>query len=244
MKDKVETKIGIKKMNNGNGKIGINKHNNYTPDKYAPRNLALNSWSNQIGGKVRPMRALDPVIRAELCALLGIAVMADSFIPAPADHSEPSVGGPSSDPLPVVPPVLVILPPPVLQPVPLQAIPPPCMRPPIREPPSADSGFTGHSVTGVPFQFSLYLVSHHQFEACLMEQRFLQGQIQELLHIMRTRDVGSGERRLRGRLKVFLTAAAVRIYEATNEDITPDFLVEWVKWVLEELEEIGGPDLP
>ncbi|KAL8155200.1 hypothetical protein AgCh_000544 [Apium graveolens] len=39
-------------------------------------------------------------------------------------HSEPSVGVPSSDPRPVVPPVLAILPSPVLQLVPLQAIPP------------------------------------------------------------------------------------------------------------------------
>ena len=162
--------------------------------------------------------------------------MADSFIPVSADHSEPSVGAPSSDPRPVVPPVL--------QPVPLQAIPPPGMRPPIRGPPPADSGFTGHSVTGVPFQFSSYPVPYHQLEAFLMEQRFLQGQIQELLHIMRTREVGSGERRLRERLQVFHREAIVRIAEATYEDITPDFLVELAKWVLEELEEIGGPDLP
>ncbi|KAL8105647.1 hypothetical protein AgCh_029446 [Apium graveolens] len=72
-----------------------------------------------------------------------------------------------------------------------------------------------------------------------MEQRYLQGQIQELLHIMRTRAVGSGERRLRERLQAFHRAAAVRIAEATHEDITPDLLVEWAKWVLEELEEIG-----
>ena len=170
--------------------------------------------------------------------------MADSFIPVSVDHSKPSVGAPASDPRPVIPPALAILPPPVLQPVPLQAIPPPGMRPPVRGPPPADSGFTSHSVTGVPFQFSSYPVPYHQFEACLMEQRFLQGQIQELLHIMRTREMGSGERRLRERLQVFRRAAAVRIAEATHEDITPDFLVEWVKWVLEELEEIGGPDLP
>ena len=170
--------------------------------------------------------------------------MADSFIPVSADHSEPSVGAPASDPRPVIPPALAILPPPVLQPVPLQAIPLSGMRPPVRGPPPADSGFTSHSVTGVPFQFSSYPVPYHQFEACLMEQRFLQGQIQELLHIMRTREMGSGERRLRERLQAFRRAAAVRIAEATHEDITPDFLVEWAKWVLEELEEIGGPDLP
>ncbi|KAL8155496.1 hypothetical protein AgCh_000764 [Apium graveolens] len=151
-----------------------------------------------------------------------IAAMADSFILISAAHSEPSVGVSSSDPRPVVPPVLAILPPPVLQHVPLQAIPPLGMRPPIRGPPPADSGFTSHSVTG----------------------RFLQGQIQELLHIMHTREVGSGERRLRERLQAFRRAAAVRFAEATHEDITPDFLVEWAKWVLEELEEIGGPDLP
>ena len=103
--------------------------------------------------------------------------MADSFIPVSADHSEPSVGVSSSEPQPVVPPVLAILPPSVLQPVPLQAIPPPGMRPPVRGPPPADSGFTSHSVTGVPFQFSSYHVPYHQFEAFLMENRFLRGQI-------------------------------------------------------------------
>ena len=120
--------------------------------------------------------------------------MADSVIPVSADHSEPSVGVSFSHPRPVVSPALAILPPPVLQPVPLQAIPPPGMRPPVRGPPPADSGFTGHSATGVPSQFSSYPVPYYQFEACLMEQRFLQGQIQELLHIMCTREVGSGER--------------------------------------------------
>ncbi|KAL8156071.1 hypothetical protein AgCh_001230 [Apium graveolens] len=184
------------------------------------------------------MCALDSVIRAELCALLGkakkvskphidqvasiakphvdkvhgalepylkevvyaygkflkyatayhheIAGMADSFIPISADHSEPSVGGPSLDPRPVAPPVLAILPPPVLQPIPLQAIPPSGVRPPIRGPPPADSGFTGHSVT-------------------------------ERLGVVR----GDSE------LQVFRRAAAVRIAEDTHEDITPDFLMEW-----------------
>ena len=40
LKDKlenVEIKNGAKKKNNRNGKAGINKHNNYTPNKYAPR---------------------------------------------------------------------------------------------------------------------------------------------------------------------------------------------------------------
>ncbi|KAL8099061.1 hypothetical protein AgCh_031665 [Apium graveolens] len=129
-----------------------------------------------------------------------IAAMADSFIPVSADHSEPSVGAPTSDPRPVIPPALAILPPPVLQPVPLQAIPPPGMRPPVRGPPPADSGST------------------------------------ERLGVVRG-DLERGYRR-------FVGTTAVRIAEATHEDITPDFLVEWAKWVLEKLEEIGGPDLP
>ncbi|KAL8099608.1 hypothetical protein AgCh_032028 [Apium graveolens] len=54
---------------------------------------------------------------------LEIAAMADSFIPVSADHSEPSVGGPSSDSRPVLPPVLAILPP-VVTAVPLRVIPP------------------------------------------------------------------------------------------------------------------------
>jgi hypothetical protein len=48
LKDKVE-KIQIetkgKKKNNRNGKVGINKNNNYTPDKYAPRKLCVNCGS-------------------------------------------------------------------------------------------------------------------------------------------------------------------------------------------------------
>lgn len=35
--EKIEDKTKDKKKNNINAKVGINKHNNYTPDKYAPR---------------------------------------------------------------------------------------------------------------------------------------------------------------------------------------------------------------
>ncbi|KAL8120202.1 hypothetical protein AgCh_017375 [Apium graveolens] len=66
----------------------------------------LDSWSGQIRGHIRPLRALDPVYRAKLGALLGIAAMADCFISISSDHSEPSVGGPSTDPRPAHPPVL------------------------------------------------------------------------------------------------------------------------------------------
>ena len=61
---------------------------------------------------------------------------------------------------------------------------------------------------------------------------------------MRTRDIGSGERKLRERIQVFRRAYAVKIARPTHEDIIPDFFVEWAKWVLEELEEIGSLDLP
>ncbi|KAL8120201.1 hypothetical protein AgCh_017374 [Apium graveolens] len=68
----------------------------------------LDSWSGQIRGHIRPLRALDPVYRAKLGALLGIATMADCFISISSDHSEPSVGGPSTDPRPAHPPVLAM----------------------------------------------------------------------------------------------------------------------------------------
>ncbi|KAL8110481.1 hypothetical protein AgCh_026264 [Apium graveolens] len=43
--EKIEVKTEAKKKNNRNGKIGINKHNNYTPDKYAPRKICVKCGS-------------------------------------------------------------------------------------------------------------------------------------------------------------------------------------------------------
>ncbi|KAK1395993.1 hypothetical protein POM88_005856 [Heracleum sosnowskyi] len=48
LKDKlenIEVKAEVKKKKNRNGKVGINKHNNYTPDKYAPRKTRVNCGS-------------------------------------------------------------------------------------------------------------------------------------------------------------------------------------------------------
>ncbi|KAK1355984.1 hypothetical protein POM88_049240 [Heracleum sosnowskyi] len=48
LKDKVEkvhNEAKGNKKNNRNGKVGINKHNNYTPDKYAPRKTCVNCGS-------------------------------------------------------------------------------------------------------------------------------------------------------------------------------------------------------
>ena len=39
--DKIEVKSESKRKTNRNGKIGIKKHNNYTPDKYAPRKTCV-----------------------------------------------------------------------------------------------------------------------------------------------------------------------------------------------------------
>ena len=58
-----------------------------------------------------------------------IAAMADSFISISSDHSEPSVGRPSSDPRPALPLVSAIIP--VAKVAPLRAIPPLSVRPPI-----------------------------------------------------------------------------------------------------------------
>ena len=43
--EKIEVKTDAKRKNNRNGKIGINKHNNYTPDKYAPRKICVKCGS-------------------------------------------------------------------------------------------------------------------------------------------------------------------------------------------------------
>lgn len=47
LKDKIEKielkgEINGKKKKHRNGNIGINKHNNYKPDKYAPKKLVIN----------------------------------------------------------------------------------------------------------------------------------------------------------------------------------------------------------
>ncbi|KAL8154983.1 hypothetical protein AgCh_000375 [Apium graveolens] len=43
--EKIEVKTKSKRKNNRNGKVGINKHNNYTPDKYAPRKICVKCGS-------------------------------------------------------------------------------------------------------------------------------------------------------------------------------------------------------
>ena len=170
--------------------------------------------------------------------------MADSFIPVSADHSEPSVGIPLSDPHSVVPPVLAILPPPVLQPVPLQAIPPPGMRPPIRGPPPADSGSTGHSVVSAPFQSTFPPVPYYRYEAILMERDSLLAQIRELQHIIRTTDIDRGVRELREEIHVTWTVLEARLHGATLPGRGPDALMGWATEVMEDFERLAGPEFP
>ncbi|KAL8100273.1 hypothetical protein AgCh_032501 [Apium graveolens] len=43
--ENIEVKTEAKKKNNRNGNVGINKHNNYTPDKYAPRKICVKCGS-------------------------------------------------------------------------------------------------------------------------------------------------------------------------------------------------------
>ncbi|KAK1387902.1 hypothetical protein POM88_016080 [Heracleum sosnowskyi] len=43
--EKIQVEVKGNKKNNRNGKLGINKHNNYTPDKYAPRKTCVNYGS-------------------------------------------------------------------------------------------------------------------------------------------------------------------------------------------------------
>ncbi|KAL8115171.1 hypothetical protein AgCh_021848 [Apium graveolens] len=54
------------------------------------------SWSDQIRGRIRPMCALDPVRRAELCAMLGTTIMTDPDFPALSNRLELSIRGSSS----------------------------------------------------------------------------------------------------------------------------------------------------
>ena len=71
-----------------------------------------------------------------------------------------------------------------------------------------------------------------------MEQHHLRGQIGELQHITSTK-IERGERDLRERIHVFWRVVTSRLYGATSEHATPDYLVKWTRWVLEE---IVGPE--
>ncbi|XP_074354947.1 uncharacterized protein LOC141693691 isoform X2 [Apium graveolens] len=170
--------------------------------------------------------------------------MADSFIPVSADHSEPSVRVPSSDPRPVVPPALAILPPLVLQPVPLQAIPPTGMRPPIRGPPPADSDSTGHSVASAPFQSILHPVPYYRYEALLLERDSMLARIRELQHIIRTTDADLGVRELGEEIHVTRRILEARLHRATLPGRGPDALMGWATEVMEDFERLGGLEFP
>ncbi|XP_074359054.1 uncharacterized protein LOC141698283 [Apium graveolens] len=166
------------------------------------------------------------------------------FHPCISYHSEPSVGGPSSDPLSVALPVLAILPPPMLQPVLLQAIPPLGVRPPIRGPPPADSDSTGHSVASVPFQSTLHPVPYYRYEALLLERDSLLAHIRELQHIIKTTDVNRGMRELREEIHVTCRILEARLHGATSPGRGPDAFMGWASEVMEDLERLGGPEFP
>jgi len=88
LKDKVE-KIQIetkgKKKNNRNGKVGINKNNNYTPDKYAPRKLCVNCGSvNHLSTNCKSVKKTDNVKipkPAMNCSMPTMPVMPNMFNP-------------------------------------------------------------------------------------------------------------------------------------------------------------------
>ncbi|KAL8134988.1 hypothetical protein AgCh_009856 [Apium graveolens] len=104
--------------------------------KYGP-----DLWSDQIGGHVRPMCALDPVFRAELCALLEICLHSFPVKKETGGSEDLQTSVRASCKInrmgfAIVPAATV---------APLQAIPLPGVRPPIQGPQPADSDFTGHS---------------------------------------------------------------------------------------------------
>lgn len=65
--DKIEVKTDSKKKSNRNGKVGINKHNNYTPDKYAPRKTCAKCGSvNHISVNCKSVSATSIPIHASI----------------------------------------------------------------------------------------------------------------------------------------------------------------------------------
>ncbi|KAL1826907.1 hypothetical protein ACET3Z_005319 [Daucus carota] len=214
------------------------------------------------------MCALDPVNEhGGTCS--GLSDMSGPSTPVHSDHSESTVEG-----LPLRPGVVpvssprALTPPPVAGPsrppgyphsgqtpiaaIPLRAIPPPApvmpppaplIRPPIRGPPPEheSSGFSG---VGPSYPCSPLSVPYHYYQALLMEREELLGQIGELTQAMRDLDPTRGERQLREDIFVFRRIAAARLHGATSEFGTPGDVIDWARWVLEQLEVIGGPDFP
>ncbi|XP_063939752.1 uncharacterized protein LOC135148457 [Daucus carota subsp. sativus] len=177
--------------------------------------------------------------------------MSGPSTPVHSDHSESTVEGlpPRPGVVPISPP-RAPTPPPVAGPsrppgysrsgqtpiaaIPLRAIPPPApvmpppapmIRPPIRGPPPEheSSGFS---------------------QALLMEREELLGQIGELTQAMRDLDPNRGERQLREEILAFRTEAVERLCGITAPLGTPGDIIDWARWVLEQLDIIGGPDFP
>nr|XP_017228412.1 PREDICTED: cleavage and polyadenylation specificity factor subunit 6-like [Daucus carota subsp. sativus] len=130
-------------------------------------------------------------------------------------------------------------------PPPAPMIPPPApmIRPPIRGPPPEQDS-SGSSGVGPSVPFSPLAVPYHYYQALLMEREELLGQIREMTQAMRALDPSRGERQLREDIFVFRRIAAARLHGATSEFGTPEDIIDWARWVLEQLDVIGGPDFP
>nr|XP_017239600.1 PREDICTED: leucine-rich repeat extensin-like protein 3 [Daucus carota subsp. sativus] len=195
--------------------------------------------------------------------------MSGPSTPVHSDHSESTVEGlpPRPGVVPISPP-RALTPPPVagpsrppgyprsgqtpIAPIPLRAIPPPApvmsppaplIRPPIRGPPPEheSSGFSG---VGPSYPCSPLSVPYHYYQALLMEREELLGQVGELTQAMRDLDPNRGERQLREEIRAFRTEVVERLCGITAPLGTPGDIIDWARWVLEQLEVIGGPDFP
>ena len=83
--ENVKVKAETKKKNNRNGKVGINKHNNYKADKFAPRKMCANCGSvnhlsiNCKSVKIDNMKRSKPTVNMPMPPLFAKPEMFDQF---------------------------------------------------------------------------------------------------------------------------------------------------------------------
>ena len=78
----------------------------------------------------------------------------------------------------------------------------------------------------------------------MIEKDELLGQIREMEQMRRIADVRGGRRQLREEILAFRTDAVERLCGITAPLGTPGDIIDWARWVLEQLDVIGGPDFP
>ncbi|XP_074326499.1 uncharacterized protein LOC141664443 isoform X1 [Apium graveolens] len=141
-------------------------------------------------------------------------------------------------PIPAVGPII-----PIVSAVPLRAIPPQPhqVRPPVRGPPPGDTSSTDHSVARTPPHPVPGPVPYRVYEAIVRERDDLLGQLREMEHVMRTTDRAQVERDLREKILISRMVARATLHVDIDDF---DHLREWAKYVMRELQEIGGSEFP